>query len=456
MKVDAPTMGEGSVTTAPVVPQISMTTAGALAVADMIGVGVFTSLGFQVGDLPSGFTILSLWVVGGLTALCGALCYAELATALPRSGGEYNYLARTLHPAAGFLAGWVSAVVGFTAPVALAAMAFGQYFDGVFPGSPVLVLALGIVWLVGLVHLGGVRMSTRFQNTATGLKIAGIVAFIAAGFLSGGTADISFAPTPADPVLIASAPFAVSLVFVMYSYSGWNAATYIADEVEDPARTLPRALVLATVAVIVLYTLLNAVFLYTTPAKELAGQVDVALIAGKHIFGETGGRIAGALICFGIVSAIGAMTWIGPRVAMVMGEDNAFLSVFARKVKGVPRNALLFQLVLTSGMILTQSFAAVLEYTQFSLTLCSFLAVLGLMVLRVTEPGLPRPYRTWGYPITPLVFLAVTGYMMVYLVSARPLQSLAGLATVMSGLLVYWLAGPSRRSRQHLEPSRHA
>jgi APA family basic amino acid/polyamine antiporter len=435
---------------------VSLLTATAIAVADMIGIGVFTSLGFQVKDIPSPFSVMMLWIVGGIVALCGALCYAELAAAFPRSGGEYNFLSRIYHPAAGFLAGWVSATVGFAAPVALAAMAFGEYFDGVVPGAPPLALGLGVTWLVSLVHLSGVQNGTAFQNASTILKIALILSLIVAGFAWGTPQEISFAPSPRDLHYMTSAPFAIGLVFVLYSYSGWNAATYIAGEIRDPWRTVPQSIVIATLIVLTLYVDLNAVFLYTTPIEQMAGQIDVALIAGQHIFGDAGGRIVGALICIGLVSAISAMMWIGPRVTMVMGEDIPMLRLFAHKTKnGVPVVAILFQLALVNLLLLTGSFKTVLEYVQFSITFCSFLTVLGVIVLRYTQPALPRPYRTWGYPVTPLVFLSVTLFVMLYLIVEQPVQSLAGVFTMLTGLLVYGIHLKQARRGAHpgkLEP----
>jgi APA family basic amino acid/polyamine antiporter len=212
------------------VSSVSAIVATAIVVADMVGVGVFTSLGFQVKDIPSGFAILLLWTVGGIVALCGVFSYSELGAMFPRSSGEYNFLSRAFHPAFGFLAGWVSATVGFAAPVALAAMAFGQYGKSVLPDAPPLALAVGVVWLVSLVQLSGVRHSSTFQLIATVLKVALIVAFLIAGFVVGTPQPISFAPDAADFTHVTSAPFAIGLVFVMYAFSGWNAATYIIGE----------------------------------------------------------------------------------------------------------------------------------------------------------------------------------------------------------------------------------
>ena len=432
----------GSAAGGPAGGGISTFTATSIAVADMIGIGVFTSLGFQLAGIQSGFALMMLWITGGVVALCGALCYGELAAALPRSGGEYNFLSRIYHPAVGVMAGWLSATVGFAAPIALASIAFGSYLKGIWPGAPSPVVSgLVVAWGVGAVHLFGIRHGGRFQNWSTVLKVVLIVGFIAAGFAVDNPQPISFMPTGEDFSHLMAAPFFVSLVFVMYSYSGWNASTYIIGEIRDPARTVPRALLMATLIVMALYVLLNLVFLYTTPKELMVGQIEVALIAGKQIFGQTGGQIVGALICIGLISAVSAMTWIGPRVTKVMGEDIPLLATFSRTTaSGVPAAAILLQLVIVTLMLLTGSFESVLEYVQFSLTLSSFLAVLGVMVLRWTQPDLPRPYRTWLYPVTPLIFLGVTFFMMVYLLLERPVESFLGLATLLTGLVVYYIS----------------
>lgn len=422
---------------------VTLTTATALAVADMIGIGVFTSLGFQVIGLPSGFAVMALWIVGGLVAMCGALSYAELATAFPRSGGEYNYLSQIYNRAVGFLAGWVSSTVGFAAPVAVAAIAFGKYLTGVFPELPngsvtLAAIAVVLVWSVTLIQLRGIHESATFQNASTLLKIVLIVAFIVAGLVWGKPQPISFAPSMSDIGYIASAPFAIGLVFVMYSYSGWNAMTYIAGELHQPEKVLPRSILLGVLIVTLLYVGLNFIFLYTTPMAAMAGKIDVGLIAGRHIFGDSGGRVVGALICLGLVSAVSAMMWIGPRVTMVIGEDLPLLSMFARRADdGTPRIAIVFQAAMATVLLLSQSFEAVIEFIQFSLTFCSFLAVLGVVILRWTRPDLPRPYRVWAFPLTPLIFLGVTFFMMVYLVQQKPKESLAGIVMMLAGLVVY-------------------
>jgi APA family basic amino acid/polyamine antiporter len=441
----------GSVKSATPRRTIGFVTASSIVIANIIGTGIFTSLGFQLADIQSGFPLLMLWIIGGITALCGALCYGELSAALPRSGGEYHFLSQIYHPALGFMAGFVSATVGFAAPIALAAMAFGKYFVGVFGvGSPIL-LSFVVVWVVTAFHLGNLRVGSAFQNFSTLVKLLLIGSLIAGGLFVQTKQPISFLPAPGDGITIFSAPFAVALVYVMYSYSGWNAAAYITGEIKKPEKNVPRSLLAGTCLVIVIYVLLNAIFLATTPVQELKGQLQVALIAGKHIFGTDGGRVAGAVICLGLVSAISSMTWIGPRVSMSMGEDHWLLRLLGRKnPHGIPTNAIVLQLLIVNLLLLTRSFESVVQYTQFSLLLCSLFTVVGVMVLRATRPELARPYRVWAYPLPPIIFAVITIWMMFYLLRWKTTESLAGLATAVVGVLLYFCA---RNRTQRQQPS---
>ena len=426
-------------------PGIALPTAVAVVVANMVGTGVFTSLGFQVGGLPSGFVLLMLWGVGGLCAFCGALAYGELAAALPRSGGEYHFLSRTLHPAAGFMAGWLSATVGFAAPIALAAMAFGRYFNSIHPGVSATLLSVGLVTGVALIHASGLRAAERFQNTATGLKLLLILFFIGAGIVLGRGQGTRFTPAAGDLDLVTSTPFAVNLVYVMYAYAGWNATTYIVGEVRDPRRNVPRSVALGTLLVTALYLALNAVFLHVAPMAELQDRVEVGHVAAARLFGASGGNLMSGLICLGLVSSLSAMTWVGPRVTMTMGQDIRLLAPLARcDSRGTPRRALALQTLIVVALLLTSTFEHVLTYVQFSLQLCSFLTVLGMMILRRTQPDLPRPVRCWGYPITPLIFLGISLWMLVYLLRERTMESLAGLATLAAGLIVFRLSPPAK------------
>ncbi len=420
---------------------ISLVTATAIVIANMVGTGIFTSLGFQVGPLPSGFAILVLWAVGGLCAFCGALAYGELAAAMPRSGGEYHFLSKAFHPCVGFVSGWLSATAGFAAPIALAAMALGKYLGGVFPQVPAVTASLIVVWGVTLIHVAGIHVGATFQNLATWMKVLLILVFIGSGLTVESPQPISFLPVEGDWKLITSPPFAISLVFVMYAYAGWNAATYIVDEVRQPQKNVPWAIALGTLIVSALYIALNAIFLQVTPMAELAGKVDVAHAAADRIFGPTGGRIMSGLICIGLVSSISAMTWVGPRVTQVLGQDHRILRPLAScDARGVPVAALFAQLCIVITLILTASFEKVLTYVQFSIQLCSFLTVYGLIRLRRTQPHLPRPIRCWGYPVTPLLFLLISAWMMVYQMKEHPRESLAGLATILVGVLLWRLS----------------
>ena len=424
---------------------ISLLTATFVVISNMVGTGIFTSLGFQVGDLPSGFVILFLWLIGGVCAFCGAVSYAELAAALPRSGGEYHFLSKVYHPAVGFLSGWLSVTVGFAAPIALAAMAFAKYFAGFIPGASPLLLSIGIATLAALVHVYSVSIGGKFQNVTTTFKLLLILVFIGAGmFASAHVEPLSFLPKAGDSKLITSTPFAVSLVYVMYSYTGWNASTYIVGEVRDPSRNVPLSVAIGSGLVTVLYLALNAVFLHVAPLDALKGQLDVGHVAANYIFGQNGGHLMAGLVCIGLVSSISAMTWIGPRVTMVMGEDWPALRFLASKnANGVPSRAIVLQYLIVVALLATASFEKVLTYVQFSLSFCSFLTVLGVFVLRMTQPALPRPYKAWGYPLTPILFLVISGWMLVYLLKSHRDESLAGLATLLAGLVVYFLS-PAR------------
>ncbi|MFD2783906.1 APC family permease [Hymenobacter rubripertinctus] len=419
--------------------KISVLTGVAIVVANMVGTGVFTSLGFQVMGIQSGFVLLMLWAVGGIIALCGALCYGELAAALPRSGGEYHYLSKIYHPALGFLSGWVSATVGFAAPTAAAALALEQYAGSVWPGLPPKLLAVSVVVLLTVVHALSSRAGSRLQVIVTALKVLVLVGFIGLGLAVASPQPLAFTPQgPADWQQLLSPAFAVSLIFVSYAYSGWNAAVYLTGEVDQPQRNLPRILLTGTALVLVLYVALNFVFLYSTPISALKGQVEIGFVAATTLFGPAGGRLMGGLIAALLVSTISSMIFAGPRIVQVMGEDLPALHFLARRsAAGVPVRAMLFQLVLTLVFVLESSFAQVVVYAGFVLNLFTFLTVLGLFVLRVRQPDLLRPYRAWGYPFTPLLFLGLNGWTLWFIARDKPTETLYGLATLLLGLLVY-------------------
>ena len=311
--------------------KLPLITAISLVIANMIGTGVFTSLGFQTVDIQSGFALLSLWFIGGIFALCGALCYGELGAAMPRSGGEYHYLSEIYHPAIGFLSGWISVTVGFAAPIALAAMAFGAYLSSIFPFLNPLLVAVAVVIFVSLVHLQNMALGNSFQQVSTLIKVLLIAVLIVCGFLLATPQDISFAPSAEAIPLIFSSPFAVSFVYVTYSYSGWNASVYLASELNEPEKNVPRSLFLGTLVVMGFYLLLNFIFLYTTPIEQLAGQLEVGYIAANQIFGSSGGKLMAALIAVGLISSISSMVLAGPRVTEAIGEDIPFFRILSHK-----------------------------------------------------------------------------------------------------------------------------
>lgn len=425
--------------------KISLLTATSVVIANMIGTGVFTSLGFQLLGIESAFAIVCLWLIGGIVAFCGALCYSELGASLPRSGGEYNFLSYIFHPLPGFLSGWVSATVGFAAPVALAGIALGKYSAGFLPGSNPNLIALVTILVITFVHLYSLKAGSRFQNIFTLSKVLLIGLFILAGFMTDAPAQTQFWPVEnlsnpkADWRMIYSGAFAISLVWVSYSYSGWNAAAYIAGDMQDPQKNIPKALLRGTLVVTTLYVLLNVVFLWSTPIQDLSGQVEVGFVAANHIFGLTGGKWMALLISFFLVSSISSMIIAGPRVSMTMGEDKPSLAWLAKKTQnGVPANAIFLQTAITVLLVLTATFEQVLTYVGFTLNLFTFATVLGAMVLRRKEPELPRPYRIPFYPLPPLLFLMLNGWMLVFLLTQKPMESLLGLGTLGVGSIIYF------------------
>jgi APA family basic amino acid/polyamine antiporter len=423
----------------------------AIVIANMVGTGVFTSLGFQLLDIESGFVILLLWAIGGLIAVAGAMTYAELGAAFPRSGGEYNFLSEIYHPAVGFVAGWTSVTIGFAGPSALAAMTFAAYatsiFDATFPPWLEPALAVGLVTALTIVHGGRRRASGAVQIIFTTLKVAVIGGFcLAALALIDEPQPVRFLPTAGDGQLLTSGTFAVSLIYVSYAYTGWNAATYLSGELDNPQRTLPGILLTGTLVVTLLYVALNFVFLYAAPVGELRGQVEVGLIAAKAAFGEVGGRFTGLVLGMLLISTVSAMLMAGPRVLQVMGQDFRPLRKSARiNEDGIPSTAIYIQSSLAILFILTSSFESVLLFAGFTLALNSFVTVLGVFVLRWRQPELERPYRTFLFPLPPLIYLTLMGWTLWFVMMNRPVEALFGLGVIASGLIVYgllrWKAG---------------
>lgn len=399
--------------------KFGLRTSTAFVIANMIGTGVFTSLGFQLMTTSNSIAILLLWLLGGVIALCGALVYGELGAAMPRSGGEYHYLSVIYHPSVGFLSGWTSLIVGFSAPVALACMALGKYVGMVFPAVDTTLVALGVLLAVTLVHSFDVKLGGGVQNVFTWFKVAVILAFIVAGFAMPGHGDITLAESAKSFSWkeVFSSGFAVALIWVYYSYSGWNASAYMAGEMKNPGRNIPLSLVIGTVGVTAMYILLNAVFLRSAPSAELTGKLEVGLISARSLFGEGLGNAMGVLIALMLVSSISSMVFLGPRVSQVMGEDHRiFRHLSIKSRRGTPVVAMWLQFTISFLLIVTDSFELVTKYTGITLSFFALLSVMGIYIHRKKFPDIERPYRTLGYPVVPAIFCLLILWSMVYLV----------------------------------------
>lgn len=413
----------------------------------MIGTGVYTSLGYQLAGIESVLAILVLWILGGVMALCGAVVYGELAVRLPRSGGEYHFLSKIYHPALGFLSGWVSSTVGFAAPAALSSMAFANYFYKIFP--ELLTGYLGnyqmeltgclLVIIATLINILSIQLGTKFQSSITLVNILLIVVFIVSGIFLADSSHFNFNFDSQSIKPIFSNAFAVSLVYVSFAYSGWNSVTYITSEVDNPQKNLPKSLFLASFTVLLLYVGLNFVFLYSTPAADLILKNEVGFIAGQHIFGPLGGKIVSLIICIALFASVNSITIAGPRVSKTIGEDFPQLKRFSTITgAGSPAVAILMQSTIAIVLIVTSSFEKVLTYIGFTLSLFTCLTVFGIFILRAKGDTDNLAYKAIGYPFTPIIFICLELWMIIFTLIDKPVESFAGFATILTGLAVYY------------------
>jgi APA family basic amino acid/polyamine antiporter len=435
-------------------------TATCVVVANVIGAGIFTTPGFLARDLESPFAVLSIWVLGAILALAGALSYSELGAALPRAGGEYIYLREAYGPLWGFLSGWTSFFAGFAAPIAAACIGFSAYLSHFSPGlspSNVLgavaigpwrlslsggqVMALLALWFLTMVHITGVQRGGRLQVVLTAGKIATIVALIIVGLLLG-TGDWGHFRSGEQGLIPSSALTngAVSLIFVLYCYSGWNAAVYLAGEVKDPNRTIPFALLAGTGIVMVLYMALNVLFLYALPISEMSGVLEIGEKASQALFGPVATYLVAAIMALSILASASAMILAGPRVYFAMASDG----LFPKRLAGVhgeygsPAAAIFAQSLWISVLILTGTFEQLVVYSGFALVLFSALAVGSVMVLRWRRPELSRPFRVPLYPVTPLLFLGFSAWILWFTLRGRPAEALFAIGTMAVGLPLYF------------------
>lgn len=437
--------------------QLGTVHAAALIVASMVGTGIFTTTGVLLSSLRSPPLVLAVWAIAGLLALCGAAVYAELGAMMPRAGGEYVYVSRAFGPAAGFLSGWIALFVGFAAPTAAGALAFGGYLHAAVPSVSSKMAALALLVVLTVVHMLHVRFGAGLQTVVAALVVALLVTFVAAAFASGRgdwshlAASAAGGAWPEDVAAGAGAAkasvtaatagsFAVGLVYVSYAYSGWNGAGYVTGELRDPGRSLPRALALGTGLVTALYLALNVVLLWSAPVTALAGQVEVAHVSALVLFGPRGATLLSGLVAVALAGFVSAMLLSGPRVTFAMAQDGRFFALFGRtNTRGAPSWAVLLQGALAIAAAATAAFGPILLYVGFTLTLNTTATVLAAFVLRRREPGADRPHRAIGWPVTGVLFLALTGFMIVLSIRERPVESAAGVGTLVAGAAAYGL-----------------
>lgn len=434
---------------------IGLFSATVLVIANMVGTGIFTTTGFIMAELRSPVTLLLSWAAGGVFALCGALCYGELGARYPKAGGEYVFLRESFGRPFGFLSGWISLIVGFSAPIAAASMAFASYLFNVLavPGGKAPLIAIGsltltplnltavsVIVLISLVHYHSLRTGTRVQNGLTVFKFALAAGFVIAGFLWGHGDAGHFRTVSGSGPPLSPGTFAVSLIFISFAYSGWNAAAYLGSEIVDPERNIPLSLLLGTAGVTLLYLALNALYIYALPPGAMAGVLEIGAAAAGALFGGSTGRWFAGAVSIGLLSVISAMVMTGPRIYYAMSRDRVFFDVFGRldPDRRTPASSIFLQAAIAGVLVVSASFDTLLIYIGFTLSLFAMLTVTGLMRLRMTgrDDG-GTGYRTFGYPVTPLVFILCNLWIIVYSLKERPLAALFGLGTIGAGAAFY-------------------
>jgi APA family basic amino acid/polyamine antiporter len=464
--------------------------AAAIVIANVIGVGIFITPGYIAQSVPHPFWILGVWIAGGLLALAGAMAYAELAALRPRSGGEYVYLREAYGPLAAFLTGWTSFVAGFAGAIAAGALGVAQYLGRFIPaaGDPTPLVSLGLfgrhvlrlplgwafplgplslvisrqtlvaltaIGALAFVHIRGLGPGRIVQNTLAALKVTALTVFVAVGLGLGHGNTGNFATSAAG-----APSFALAMLLVMFSYSGWNAASYVAEEIRNPGRNVPLALGLGTGVVILLYLGLNLLYLYAMPVADItklaaSGQTTVANVAAERLLGPTVSTLLGGLAVVILLSSLSAMTLAGPRVYYAMARDGAFLPSAATVHPRfhTPWISMTAQAIWSGILVLIYSSVALAEYTGFAVLLFSGFAVSALFVLRWRHPNESRPFRAWGYPVAPAVFVVASLAITIFAIVGRPQQSLFGLLIILAGIPLYlWTrhryAAPDSASRE--------
>lgn len=430
--------------------------AAAIIVANVIGGGILFLPPLIAAQVPNPTLFLATWVAGGALAFCGAMAYAELAALRPRAGGEYVYLHEAYGRLAGFLTGWTSFVAGFAGAMAASAMVFVLYLNRFVPGvadstpffaiplpyvpltfSRQTIVAIVAVWIFAFVHIRGIGPGRAATNILTTLKVTALLVFIAAGF-SMGTGSSANLGQVAGPV--SAAGWLLAFVPVMFTYSGWNAAAYMAEEVRNPGRNVPLALALGTAAVVVIYLLMNVLYLYVMPVGELATVKGSVLdVVAERLLGVRAGDIMGVVSIVSLAAGINAWTFAGPRVYYAMARDGLFFPAAARVHPSykTPATSVAAQAAWASVLILTGSLDALANYVGFAITLFAGMAVAAVFVLRRREPDAPRPFKAIGYPVTPAIFVLASIAIVVNAIVRDPGPSGAGLAVILAGIPLF-------------------
>ncbi|MZP65382.1 MAG: amino acid permease [Bacteroidales bacterium] len=424
-----------------------------IVVANMIGAGIFTTSGLLMAELHNPLLMVTLWGVGGIIALCGALSYGELGAAMPGAGGEYLFLSRLYSPIYGFLSGWVSFIVGFSAPIAASALGFSEYFTRAVPGLgnwlqangfmgleiTKKTLAVAVILIFTFIHYRGIKYGARIQNALTILKILLIVVLLAGGFASG-KGDFSNFHKGGSPGsgLAGWKTIGLSLMWIMFSYSGWNASTYLGAEIKNPRKNLPGSLIYGTFIVMALYIGINILYVYGIEPKSMEGVISVGGLVMGNLFGKSAEVLFSILISFALFSSLSAFIIIGPRVYYSMAKDGLFFKMAGRIHKRfqVPSNSILLQALIAVILVLSGTFEQVLTYMGFALGIFPVLAVIGIWKLRKTQPD---ALRIKGFPIPQIIYITAGIMILVLSFMESPLESSIAILTVVVGVPAYFL-----------------
>ncbi|AUC23318.1 amino acid permease [Polaribacter sejongensis] len=423
--------------------KIGWKTAAALVISNMIGTGVFTSLGYQLTDIQNTWSIVLIWLLGGLFALIGALTYAELGTNFDDSGGDYVFLSKLIHPIVGYIYAWVSLTVGFSAPIAISVMAMKSYLNPINPTIFNDWFGILVILILTAVHSISVGQSGKFQNISTGVKIGFVLILIILGFSFVPTQDVTaidLSNSWQDEILLPG--FAVSLLYVTYAYTGWNSAAYIVDEIDDARRNLPKALLFGTALVTIIYVLLQIVFLKHASVDQLSGKVEVAFISFKNIFGTEGGNWVSYLISIQLIATVSGYLWIGSRITFAMAKDHSFWRKIAVKNKnGIPVRALWLQAGISIVLTLTGTFEQVLLYASFLLQLMGTLTVASIFWLKGRKGAFKSPLK----PFLQIVFVVFSIWILGYMLMEKPKESAIGLLFVLTGIVTYFFSNRTNK-----------